>query len=242
MTPSALSAAVKAVAISRPLSGTANNNQPKRKHMLTFYDYQDAPSPRRARIFLAEKGVQAKVVEVDLKKGEQMSEAFRAINPRCAVPALATEDGQVISENLAIAAYIEERFPDTPLMGTTPFERAMVLEWNWRCEFEGLAAVAEILRNTSPHMKGRAMTGPRNIEQLPKLAERGRIRLNYFWEDLNTQLETHEYVAGETYSFADITALVGVDFSAWVKATPDKSLSAIWEWHAKASARPASKL
>ena len=210
--------------------------------MLKFYDCQTAPSPRRARIFLAEKGVEAEVIEIDLRKGEQMSEEFRAINPRCAVPCLVNEDGHAISENLAIAAYIEERFPENPLMGTTPIERAMVLEWNWRVEFEGLAAVAEILRNSSPHMKGRAMTGPRNIEQLAELAERGRIRLGYFYEDLNAQLEKNEFVAGTHSSLADITALVVVDFSKWVKAQPEENLTALWAWHAKAAARPASQV
>jgi len=126
-------------------------------------------------------------------------------------------------------------------MGKTAIEKARVLEWNWRCEFEGLAAVAEILRNSSPHMKGRAMTGPRNIEQLPELAERGRMRLSHFFEDLNTQLSSSENVAINDYSFADITALVTVDFSKWVKASPDNSLTALWSWHEKAAAREASK-
>lgn len=210
--------------------------------MLKFYDCQTAPSPRRARIFLAEKGIEVETIEIDLKNREQMSDKFRAINPRCAVPCLVDEDSNAISENLAIAAYLEERFPESPLMGTTPIEKARVLEWNWRCEFEGLAAVAEVLRNTSPHMKGRAMTGPHNIEQMPELAERGRIRLGYFWDDLNAQLASNEFVAGNHYSLADITALVGVDFSKWVKVQPNENLTALWKWHAKASARPASSV
>ena len=208
--------------------------------MLTFYDCQTAPSPRRARIFIAEKGIDVETVEIDLRKGEQMSESFRKINPRCAVPSLVTEDGHAISENLAIAHYLEALHPTPPLMGSTPLEQAMVLEWNWRCEFEGLAAVAEILRNSSPHMKGRAMTGPRNVEQIPELAARGLLRLRYFYEDLNAQLKSNEFVAGDHYSLADITALVMVDFSKWVKAQPDDTLNALWTWHGKAAARPAS--
>lgn len=208
--------------------------------MLKLYDCTTAPSPRRARIFLAEKGIEAEIIQIDLRKGEQLSDEFRAINPRCAVPCLVTEDGHAISENLAIASYTEELFPDVPLMGTTPYEKAMVLEWNWRTEFEGLSAIAEILRNSSPHMKGRAMTGPRNVTQLPALEGRGRERLGYFWEDLNTQLSSSEFVAGERYSFADITALVSVDFSKRVKASPDESLTSLWAWHEKAAARPAS--
>ena len=210
--------------------------------MLKFYDCQTAPSPRRARIFLAEKGIDVETIEIDLKNREQMSDEFRAINPRCAVPCLVDEDANAISENLAIAAYLEERFPESPLMGTTPIEKARVLEWNWRCEFEGLAAVAEVLRNTSPHMKGRAMTGPHNIEQIPELAARGLLRLRYFYEDLNAQLGSHEFVAGDSYSLADITAMVVVDFAKWVKAQPDDTLSALWTWHGKAAARPASSV
>jgi len=209
--------------------------------MLTFYDYQAAPSPRRARIFLAEKGVEYDCKQVDLRSGEQLSEAFRAINPRCAVPALVTEDGQVIAENVAIAAYLEDRFPEPPLLGINASEKAVISEWNWRCEIEGLMAVAEMLRNTSPHMKDRAMTGSRNIEQIPALAERGRARLGYFFEDLNERLSNSEFVGGDSYSIADITALVCVDFSGWVKASPDNSLIALHDWHKKVSERPSAK-
>ena len=205
--------------------------------MLRFYDCKTAPSPRRARIFIAEKGLDIETVQIDLTKGEQMSPEFRAINPRCAVPALQTEGGDVITENLAIAHYLEEIHPEPPLMGRDTLERARVLEWNWRCEFEGLSAVAEILRNSSPHMKGRAMTGPKNIEQLPQLAERGRLRWGYFCEDLNTQLEQNDFVAGSAFSLADITAMVGIDFSKWVKASPEAELSALRDWHKRVSAR-----
>lgn len=208
--------------------------------MLTLYDCETAPSPRRARIFIAEKGADVTIKQIDLRKGEQMSESFRAINPRCAVPCLVTEDGQAISENLAIASFLEAAYPNPPLMGTTAIEKARVLEWNWRVEFEGLSAIAEILRNSSPHMKGRAMTGPRNIEQLPALAERGRERLSHFWEDLNAQLAQSPHVAGQDYSLADISALVTVDFAKWVKASPPEDHTALWAWHAKSAARPAS--
>lgn len=209
--------------------------------MLTLYDYAAAPSPRRARIFLAEKGIDYDCKQVDIRTGEQLGPEFRAINPRCAVPALVTEGGDTICENVAIASYIESIHPEPPLMGTTALERARVLEWNWRCEFEGLSAIAEILRNTSPHMKGRAMTGSRNIEQVPEFAARGKERLGYFFEDLNEHLEKSSYIAGDYFSLADITAMVAVDFSAWVKSSPDTSLTALTKWHKSVSARPASK-
>ena len=208
--------------------------------MLTFYDYQAAPSPRRARIFMAEKGIDYDCKQIDLRNGEQLGEEFRTINPRCTVPALVTEEGQVIAENAAIATYLEDRFPEPPLMGRTAAEKATISEWNWRCEIEGLMAVAEMLRNSSPHMKGRALTGRRNIEQIPALAERGRKRLTYFYEDLNEHLSKSEFVGGKSYSIADITALVCVDFSGWVKASPVESLTALQAWHKKVSSRPSA--
>lgn len=209
--------------------------------MITLYDYTKAPSPRRARIFLAEKGVPYDCKQIDLSTGEQMSEAFVAINPRRTVPALITEEGHMISENIAIATYLEERFPEPPLMGTDAYSKAMVSTWNWRCEFDGISAIAEILRNSSSHMKGRAMTGRVNIEQIPDLVARGRLRIQAFWEDLNAQLENNAFVAGDTYSIADITAMVCVDFSRWVKVTPSEEFEALHAWHKKVAARESAK-
>ena len=137
---------------------------------LKLYDYTDAPSPRRTRIFLAEKNIDYDCVQIDIREKEQLSDAYKAINPRCAVPALDLGDGTILTENVAIATYIESQYPEPALMGATDIERARVLEWNWRVEYEGLMAVAEVLRNSSEMMKGRALTGPQNIEQIPELA------------------------------------------------------------------------
>ena len=79
---------------------------------ITLYDCATAPSPRRARILLAEKGVTHDTVQVDLRNGEQLSAAYRAINPLCTVPALRTDDGALLTDNAAIAAYLEARFPN----------------------------------------------------------------------------------------------------------------------------------
>ena len=75
--------------------------------MLKLYDCSTAPSPRRARMFLAEKGLEWETIEVDLRSAEQLKPDFLAINPKATVPALVTENGEVIAENLAIAAYEE---------------------------------------------------------------------------------------------------------------------------------------
>ena len=117
--------------------------------MITLYDCATAPSPRRARILLAEKGVAHETVEVDLRQGEQLSDAYRRVNPQCTVPALRTDEGLLLADNAAITAYLEARFPQPPLLGSTPQEKAEIASWNWRIEFEGLLAVAEALRNSA---------------------------------------------------------------------------------------------
>lgn len=209
---------------------------------LKLYDCATAPSPRRARMFLCEKGIEWDTVEIDLLSGEQLGDDYTAKVPRAIVPALETEDGTIITENLAIAAYVEAIHPEPTLMGSTPLDKARVLEWNWRCEMEGLSAIAEILRNSSKQLKGRAMTGPRNVEQINALPERGRKRLAWFFEDLDERLQSGNFVAGNFYSLADITATVTVDFSAWVKAAPDKTHMAIHRFMARMRERPSYSL
>jgi glutathione S-transferase len=125
--------------------------------MITLYDCSTAPSPRRARILLAEKGVTHETIQVDLRNGEQMSDAYHQINPLCTVPALGTETGLVLTDNAAITAYVEARYPEPPLLGVTPEEKAEVASWNWRIEFEGLTAIADALRNSTPAMAKRAL-------------------------------------------------------------------------------------
>ncbi len=209
--------------------------------MLTFYDYAKAPSPRRARIFMAEKAIDYQCVQIDLARGEQLSADYKAINARCSVPALKTEDGTIITENVAIATYIEAIKPEPALMGQTPLEKARILEWNWRCEFEGLMAIAEILRNTSDVMKNRALPGPHNYPQIPQLAERGYQRIQHFYAMLNAHLLQQDYVALDQFTFADITAFVTVDFAKWVKASPDDSFTALHQWYVRVAERPSAQ-
>jgi glutathione S-transferase len=210
--------------------------------MITLYDCPTAPSPRRARILLAEKGVAHATVNVDLARGEQLGEAFRAVNPQCTVPALVLEDGLVLTDNAAIAAYAEARWPEPALLGTSPAERAEVASWQWRVEFEGLMAVAEALRNGSPAMARRALPGPRDYEQIPALAERGRLRVAHFLELLEERLQGRETIAGGGFSIADITAVVAVDFARIVRIKPGEQHPNLIRWRAAMAARPSMAL
>lgn len=206
--------------------------------MITLYDCTTAPSPRRARILLAEKGVPHQTVQVDLRHGEQLGEAYRRINPACTVPALVTGEGPVLTDNAAITAWVEARFPDPPLLGTTPAERAEVAGWQWRVEFEGLLAIAEALRNGSPAMANRALPGPVDYPQIPALAERGLARARQFFATLDARLAHSAFVGGERFSVADITAVVAVDFARVIKLRVDEQVPNLQRWHAAMMARP----
>jgi glutathione S-transferase len=210
--------------------------------MITLYDCATAPSPRRARILLAEKGVPHETVQVDLRSGEQMGEAFRAINPQCTVPALKTEEGAVLTDNAAITAYLEAVCPEPPLLGRTPLEKAEIASWNWRVEFEGLIAIAEALRNGSPAMANRALPGPRNYAQIPELAQRGLQRVQDFFATLEERLQGREFIATDRLSVADITAVVAVDFARVVKVKPGEQHPNLQRWRAAMAQRPAMAL
>lgn len=210
--------------------------------MYTLYDCATAPSPRRTRILLAEKAVPHETVQVDLRSGEQLGEAYRAINPLCTVPALRVDDGLVLTDNAAITAWLEARFPQPPLLGITPAEKAEIASWNWRVEFEGLMAVAEALRNGSPAMKQRALPGPNNYEQIPQLAERGVQRLQHFLRTLDDRLSQREYLASPRFSVADITAVVAVDFARVVKVKPGDEHPHLLRWRAAMAQRRSMSL
>jgi glutathione S-transferase len=209
---------------------------------LTLYDCSTAPSPRRARILLAEKGVRHDTVQVDLRAGEQLGSAFRRINPNGTVPALRTDDGLLLTDNAAIAAWLEARFPEPALLGRTPAEKAEIASWNWRIEFEGLLAIAESMRNSAPAMANRALPGPVNYAQIPELAQRGLARLQQFFVDLNDRLAGRDFVAAGRFSIADITAVVAVDFARIVRVKPGEQHPELQRWRAAMAERPSMSL
>lgn len=210
--------------------------------MMILYDCATAPSPRRARILLAEKGIAHETVNIDLARGEQLGDSYRQINPLCTVPALRTGEGAVLTNNAAIAAYLEARYPEPPLLGTTPLEKAEIASWNWRIEFEGMTAVAEALRNSAPAMANRALPGPVNYAQIPELAQRGLARLQQFFATLNEHLAGRDYIATDRFSLADITATVVVDFSRVVRVKPGEQHPHLVRWRAAMGQRASMAL
>lgn len=211
---------------------------------MKFYDCSTAPSPRLVRMFIAEKGLTDRIetVEIALREGAHMTPEFAAINPNRTVPVLETDEGERFCSTQGCWRYLEAAFPEPPLLGRTPAEQGRVADLEFWAEIDGFYAVAEALRNSTPRLKDRALVGPHNYAQIPALAERGMQRVPRFFERLDEILDGREYLAGDFFSAADITALVVVDFAGWLKLTLPDSAANARRWYDSVSNRPSAKL
>jgi glutathione S-transferase len=147
------------------------------------------------------------------------------------------EDGTAIGEVLAIWRYLEEAYPATPLLGTTPKDKALVTMWERFAELEGFAPVMEGVRNKVERLKGRAIAGPHGFEQIPALVDRSVLRVKNFLADLNQRLKKVSFVAGGQFSAADITVLATIDFAKALDTVPQEH-RALMRWKDEVSARP----
>ncbi len=209
---------------------------------MKLYDADWAPSPRRVRLFLAEKGVAVERVAVDLRADEQLGAAYLERNPRGLVPALELDTGEVITESVAICRYFEALHPDPALFGTSPLDIARIESWTRRVESDGYAAAVYAMRNTRPAFADRGAAGNwPAIAQIPELAQRAQIMWGAFVEAIDAQLAGREWLATDAYSFADVTLLVTIDFARAAKLEVAERFASLNAWHARASARPSSK-
>ncbi len=208
---------------------------------MKFHDCETAPSPRRVRIFMAEKGLEIPTVQVDLRNREQLGDAFRALNPWCTVPVLELDDGTCVSEIEAICRYLEDTHPDPPLMGLDAQDRAVVAMWNRRVENDGFGAAIDAFRNSIPRMEHRALTGFHDVEQISALAERSRGRLERLYATLDAHLAESEFIAGPRFSVADITTLVTIDFTARIELGMAADQAHLKRWHDLVNARPSAQ-
>ncbi|MBS0536570.1 MAG: glutathione S-transferase [Proteobacteria bacterium] len=202
---------------------------------MKLYDAKGAPNPRRTRIFLAEKGIEIPTEQVDINAKQHKSPEFSAINPLQRIPALVLDDGTVICESLAICRYFEALRPEPPLFGRGPLDIGLTEMWSRRVENNLFAPVAQVFRHLHPAMK------EFEVPQVPEWAEANRPRVFNFLEILDRQLAEHEFIAGERYSVADITALVTIDFMKVPKLVVPEQLTNVKRWHAAVSARPSAK-
>jgi glutathione S-transferase len=200
--------------------------------------YQDAraPNPRRVRMFLAEKGLseQVELIEVSINDGAHQQPAYLEKNPLALVPVLELADGRLLRESMAICRYLEELHPEPALLGTDTWSRAQVEQWNRHAELELLFPVAQVFRNSHPFWLGR-------IRQAPEFAEIMREHLGKRFEWLDRELASRPWIAGDTFSVADITAVCALDFGKVSQIRIGDETPHLARWYAAVKARPSAR-
>lgn len=187
---------------------------------MKIYAYDAAPNAQRLSHFMKLKGIEIETVPIDMITGEQLGDVYRNINPLGTVPAMVLDDGTLLTEVIGMCVYLEELYPEKPLLGTTPVEKAQIISWDHKLFNTVMMATAEALRNRGKTFANRALPGPLDLPQIPELAERGKLRLEHGWPSLNIELEGKEWLVGDSISMADLDLMICVDFSAWVKSSP----------------------
>ena len=202
---------------------------------MKLYDLPASPNARRVRIFLAEKGLKIPLVPVNMMAGENQTDAYLKKNSLGRMPLLELDDGTTISESIAICRYIEEKHPSPPLMGSGALESATIEMWQRRMEFEFILPIIAIFRHTADMWKGRFV-------QIPEVAEQERISIKARMEWLDKELNGKQFVAGDAYTVADITAQCAfVIAKAALGLRIPEELTNLSEWWARVSTRPTAR-
>lgn len=189
------------------------------------------PNGRRVRVFLAEKGITVDAVNIDLRAGDNLGAEHRARNPFGRIPVLELDDGTHIAESVAICRYFEEQQPNPPLFGTDGKSRAIIEMWNRRAELNFLMSVAQAFRNITGFFKDR--------EQVS--TEWGLISQGAAADALqifDAHLANAKFLAGDSFSIADITFGCALDFGQAVKLQLPFDLPNVTRYRAELAARP----
>ena len=201
---------------------------------MKLYEHPSFPNPRRVRVFLAEKGVEVERVTIDVPAGEHRKAPFTDKNPFAEIPALELDDGSCISETVAISRYFEEQHPQPALMGVGAEQKARVEMWQRRVEGSLMNAVASYFHHATPGL------GELETYQNPDWGQRCRDRALATMKLLDDELAGREFVAGDEFSIADITALCAIDFAKAIEIAIPDGYDNLQRWHAAVSSRPSA--
>lgn len=200
---------------------------------MKLFTSKGAITPARVQFFLAEKGLDIELEQVNLMQGEHKTPAYRAISPNGRTPALQLDDGRVLCESVAICRYIEELHPEPSLFGRTPFERAHVEMWQRMVELELMLPMAMAFRHTFPAMKVLE-------DQVPEWGDKQRIAAQKRIKRFEQQLATQDYIAGPDFCIVDITAWCSFRFFRVAGFELGEDQPNLRAWFERIKARPAA--
>lgn len=203
---------------------------------MKIYEQAIAPNARRVRMFLAEKKVLNLIefVQMDLQAGDNITPEFKSKNFIAKVPVLELDDGSVISESVAICRYFEAMYPDCALMGESPLEQATVEMWQRRCEIYFMNLIGMGFQHTSGYFADR-------MTPVKKWGDVCVAEASKFFRELESHLSESNFMAGDCFSIADITAFVSVDFAKVIGLRRDETMPNINRWYEQINARPSAR-
>ena len=173
---------------------------------MKLYNNEMANSPRKVRMFIAEKNISdIEIINIDLMSGEHKTPEYRAIAPNSRIPALELDDGAVIMESTAICRYLESLYPEPNLFGESAIEIASIEMWQARIYNELMIPLAMAFRHLHPGMSNMEIQNKDFGETQKSI---GIKSLKYF----DTVLSESKFVAGDRFTFADIQMITTTDF------------------------------
>ncbi len=193
------------------------------------------PNPAVVRIFMAEKGIELPMEEVDIRAGVNRQSDYLQLNPAGQCPALEMDDGSILAEITVICEYLEDRYPDPPLIGTTAEEKAETRMWTRRIDLN----ICEPMANGFRYSTGLKMFQDR-MRCMPQAADDLKAATQDKLQWLNEQMDGKEFVVGGRLTLADILLFGFLDFFAGVDQPIDQTLTNITAWHERMRARPSA--
>lgn len=200
---------------------------------MKLYSSPLAPSPRRVRMYAAEKGIALDTVSVDIAKDETHGAEFLAINPAGETPVLDLGNGRYLTESIAICRYLDETHPGPDLLGASADERAAINQWVDRLMFRLYVPMTHVFRHTHAFWSGR-------IAQVPAYGEVARTLVIEELAALDRHLAGREWVARDTFSLADIVGFVAADFGRVVGVRVEPDRPNLHRWYGAIRARPSA--
>lgn len=202
---------------------------------MKLYDFAPFPNPRRVRMFLAEKGVEVPIEQINVLKGEHRTDTYKAKNPNATVPCLGLDDDSYISGCVAISRYFEATNPKPALMGGTPAEQANVSMWQRRVEEGLMDASVAYFHHATPGL------GELELYQNKDWGMKNHERTIATVKTLDAELADKKFIAGDDFSIADITALCAIDFAVFAEIVSVDDYPNVKRWHDDVSARDSAK-
>ncbi len=193
------------------------------------------PNPKVVRMFMAERGLEISLEEVDLMGGENRQEAYLKINPAGQLPALELDNGDVITEITAICEYLDEKEGSSSLIGTSAEERGETRMWVRRIDH----GVMENLANGFRYSDGAALFKDR-MRLIPQAADDLKMLAQEKITWLDGLMEGKQYICGDRFSLADIVLYVFLEFGAQVGQPLNADNKNIMAWYDRVKERPSA--